>query len=196
MNAPLVWNTGEAENPFCFHLPPPYRPAHHLGSQESGRTWRLNHRHHRSRGAHTPISVTLALLLPSRRPSSSCHLEDLQLPLTFLCRTTFLSTLSWPVRGKDLKKSAGCAKALQSWQILCDPRGCSPPGSSVHGILQSRILQWVAMPSSRGSSRVRDRTCISHVSYIGRRFFTLSTTWEVDVCITDSLCCTSESNTL
>ena len=39
----------------------------------------------------------------------------------------------------------------------------SPPGSSVHGILQSRILEWVAMPSSRGSSRPRDWTCISSV---------------------------------
>ena len=35
---------------------------------------------------------------------------------------------------------------------LCDPMDCSPPGSSVHGILQARILEWVAMPSSRGSS--------------------------------------------
>ena len=44
----------------------------------------------------------------------------------------------------------------------------SPPGSSVHGILQPRILEWVAMPSSRGSSRHRDPTCISCVSCIGR----------------------------
>ena len=36
---------------------------------------------------------------------------------------------------------------------LCDPMDCSPPGSSVHGILQARILEWVAMPSSRGSSQ-------------------------------------------
>ena len=38
---------------------------------------------------------------------------------------------------------------------LCDPMDCSPPGSSVHGILQARLLEWVAMPSSRGSSRLR-----------------------------------------
>ena len=36
--------------------------------------------------------------------------------------------------------------------ILCDPNGCSLPGSSVHGILQARILEWVAISSSRGSS--------------------------------------------
>ena len=46
---------------------------------------------------------------------------------------------------------AVCAKALQSCPTLCDPMDCSLPGSSVHGILQARILEWVAMPSSRGS---------------------------------------------
>ena len=45
-----------------------------------------------------------------------------------------------------------CAKLLQSCPPLCDPMDCSPPGSSVHGILRARILEWVAMPSSRGSS--------------------------------------------
>ena len=39
---------------------------------------------------------------------------------------------------------------------LCDPMDCSPPGSSVHRILQARILEWVAMPSPRGSSQPRD----------------------------------------
>ena len=42
-----------------------------------------------------------------------------------------------------------CAQSLQSCTTLCDPVDCSPPGSSVHGISQSRILEWVAMPSSR-----------------------------------------------
>ena len=53
----------------------------------------------------------------------------------------------------------------------------SLPGSSVHGILQARILEWVAMPSSRRSSRPRDQTHISYVSYIGG-FSTASTTRE------------------
>ena len=51
---------------------------------------------------------------------------------------------------------------------LCNPMDCSPPGSSVHGILQSRILEWVATPSSRTASQPRDRTWISFVSCIGR----------------------------
>ena len=62
----------------------------------------------------------------------------------------------------------GCSVA-QACQILCDPMDWSPLGSSVHGILQARILEWVVMPSSRGSSRPRDRTC---VSYSAGGFFT------------------------
>ena len=57
------------------------------------------------------------------------------------------------------------AKSLQSCPTLCDPMDCSPPGSSIPGILQARILEWVAMPSSRGSSRPRDWTeslCLLH----------------------------------
>ena len=50
------------------------------------------------------------------------------------------------------------AKSLQSCSALCDPMDCSLPGSSVHGILQARILEWAAMPSSRRSSWHRDRT--------------------------------------
>ena len=61
-----------------------------------------------------------------------------------------------------------CAKLLQSHVTLCDPMDCRPPGSSVHGALQARILEWVAMPSSRGSSQPGVRTCISYVSCIGR----------------------------
>ena len=52
------------------------------------------------------------------------------------------------------------AKLLQSCLTLCDPVDCSPPGSSVHGILQTRILKWVAMSSSKGSSRSRDWNCV------------------------------------
>ena len=51
---------------------------------------------------------------------------------------------------------------------LCDPMDCSPPGSSVHGILQARILEWAAIPFSRGSSPPRDGTSIPYVSCIGR----------------------------
>ena len=51
----------------------------------------------------------------------------------------------------------------QSCLTLCGPTDCSLPGSSVHGILQARILEWVAMPFSRGSSRSRAQTWFSHI---------------------------------
>ena len=60
------------------------------------------------------------------------------------------------------------AKSFQLCWIPCDLMDCSPPGSSVHGISQARILEWVAMPSSRESSWPRDRTHISYVSCISR----------------------------
>ena len=63
------------------------------------------------------------------------------------------------------------AKSLQSCPIMCDPMDCSPPGSSVHGILQARILAWVTVPSSRGFSWPRNQTCISYNSCIGRWVF-------------------------
>ena len=54
-----------------------------------------------------------------------------------------------------------CVLSCFSHAWLCIPTDCSPPGSSVHGILQARILKWVAMPSSRGFSWPRDRTHVS-----------------------------------
>ena len=69
------------------------------------------------------------------------------------------------------------AKSLQSCPTLCNSMDCSPPGSSVYGILQERILAWVAMPSSRGSSQARDQIRVSYVSCIGRQVPT-SATWE------------------
>ena len=65
-----------------------------------------------------------------------------------------------------------CANWLQLYPTLCDPVDCSPPGSSVHGILQGRILEWVALPFSRGSSQPRDRTCIFCGSSTEGGFFT------------------------
>jgi len=59
---------------------------------------------------------------------------------------------NWAVHFKDVTKVACCAESLQSSPSLCNLMKCSPPGSSVHGILQARILEWAAMLSSRGSS--------------------------------------------
>ena len=61
------------------------------------------------------------------------------------------------------------AKSLQQCLTLCDLMDCGLPDSSVHELLQERILEWLAMPSSRGSSQPSHQTCISYVSCIGRR---------------------------
>ena len=61
-----------------------------------------------------------------------------------------------------------CSLVAKSCPTLCNPKDCSPSGSSVHGILQASILEWVAISSSRGSSWLRDRTCISCLA--GRSF--------------------------
>ena len=58
---------------------------------------------------------------------------------------------------------------------LCDPMDCSPPGSSVHGILQARIPEWAAMPSSKISFQPRNRT---QVSCTAGKFFTVLATKE------------------
>ena len=60
--------------------------------------------------------------------------------------------------------------------LFCNPIDCSPPGPSVHGILQARILEWVAIPFSRRSSRSRDLT---HISCIVRQILYHCATWEV-----------------
>ena len=66
-----------------------------------------------------------------------------------------------------------CAKSFQLCPTLCDPMDCSPAGSSVHGILQARILEWIAMSHSRVSSQPRDQSCISYMScvYFNNFFF-------------------------
>ena len=62
---------------------------------------------------------------------------------------------------------------LQSYLTLCNPMDGSPRGSSVQGILQIRILEWVAMPFSRGSFQLRDWTHVSYGSCIGRHVLLL-----------------------
>ena len=62
-----------------------------------------------------------------------------------------------------------CVKSLLSYLTLCNPMDYSPPGSSVHGILQARILEWVAMPSSWGSSHPGiESTCLTSPASVGR----------------------------
>ena len=73
--------------------------------------------------------------------------------------------------------SISCCLVVQCL-TLCDPVDWRPIGSSVHGILQARILEWVAISFSRGSSGPRDWTRVSYVSWIGRQIIYHWATWE------------------
>ena len=79
------------------------------------------------------------------------------------------------------------SESLQLSLTLSDPMHCSPPGSSVHEILQARILEWVAISSCRESFQHRDWTWVSYVSYIGSKLFTTNATWEAPVLYNRSL---------
>ena len=67
-----------------------------------------------------------------------------------------------------LRPSKSESEVTQSCLTLCDPMDCSLLGSSVHGIFQARLLEWIAISFSRRSSRPRNRTWVSHIA--GRRF--------------------------
>ena len=76
-----------------------------------------------------------------------------------------------------------CANSLQLCPTLCNSMDCRLPGSSVHRILQARILEWVAIPSSRQSSRLRNQTHISYVSCLGTHIHICNISYII--CVTD-----------
>ena len=67
------------------------------------------------------------------------------------------------------------SEVAQSCPTLCDPMDCSPPGFSTHGIFPARVLEWVAISFSRGSSQPKNWTQVSHIA---GRCFTLWATQE------------------
>ena len=79
----------------------------------------------------------------------------------------------WKMRFQLVEFWSCVCLVTQSCPTLCSPMDCSPPDSSVLGILQARILEWVAMPSSRGSSQPRYHTQVSHIA--GRFFINWAT---------------------
>ena len=119
---------------------------------------------HTHQGRHTKASISVTHI--SREGSGRVRETEFVIQTAPLQRTTTRRKTSSQqhesqeqnLRDKWTKREVDtcvCSVA-QSCPTLCDPRDCSPPGSSVHGLLQARILEWVAMPSSRGSSQPRD----------------------------------------
>ena len=99
-------------------------------------------------------------------PRSSTHtIKNSRLPAVLRSQEGFLEMMCLGL----------CVLVAQSCPTLCDPMDYSPPGSSVHRILQARILEWFAIPFSRGSSQPRDW---NRVSCIAGRCFTSWATWD------------------
>ena len=69
-----------------------------------------------------------------------------------------------PFPSPVIKYEVSEVKSLHLCPTLCGPVDCSPSGSSVHGIVQARVLEWVTIPSFRGSSQARNQTLISYIS--------------------------------
>ena len=86
-------------------------------------------------------------------------------------------------------------QSLSHAQLFCDSMDCSPPGSSVHGIFQAKILEWIAISFSRGSSWPRDWTCVSLFSCSPGRFFTTETLGKPPKCTKSSYNSTTKTNT-
>ena len=116
-----------------------------------------------------PLSITVFVLKLILSDKSIVTPHSFQLHLIpFSHSLTFSMYVSL-----DLKYLLGtvhvcvCTKSLQLCLMLCTCINCSPPGSSAHGIFQARILEWIPMPSYRGSSWPKDWTRLSYVFCIG-----------------------------
>ena len=103
----------------------------------------------------------------------NCRTEGKYQIIFFFCELVFTAVLILSILSAccDLKLIIEHAKLLQSCPVLYSAMNSSLSGSFVHGILQVRILEWVAMSSSRGSSQPRDGTNIPGFSCIVRCFF-------------------------
>ena len=121
---------------------------------------RVSLRPHESQHARPPCPSPTPGVHSDSRPSSQwCHpaISSSVVPFS-ACLQSLPASESFPM-----------SQLLTLW----DPTDCSLPGSSVHGILQVRRLEWVAVPFSRGSSQPRDQTQISHIA---GGFFTVQAT--------------------
>ena len=118
--------------------------------------------------------------------SCSLKLWNSQGPFLYFCLSVWVKLRltrreqhfsSYLSMSTKLEKIVKVYKFAQSCPTFCGPMDCSMWGSSAHWIFQTRILVWGAIPFSRGSSRPKDRTHDSCVSYIGRQLFIISTTF-------------------
>ena len=93
---------------------------------------------------------------------------DMQHKVNFIWQPAMTSSIVGPRRSSralpKAKKSEKKSEVTQSCLTLCDLMDCSLPSSSIHGIFQARVPEWVAISFSRGSSRLRDQTRVSRIA--------------------------------
>ena len=148
--------------------------------REKGKQWLRDQMKKKKRsagltGLHQRTDITSRLQrickLAIPTPSESRMLTMSSAPFTWepTCVTSPASSLS---------QCNANGNRAQSCPTLCDPTDCPPPGFSVHGIFQARILEWVAISYSRGSSQPRVEPVSSVAPASAGEFFTTGATWE------------------
>ena len=103
--------------------------------------------------------------------TNSCSIVIIYTRICHCVSRSFCVSLSCCPASREGSGPCTCVLSRFSWVQLCDP--ISPPGSSVHGILQARMLWWVAMLSSRASSQPRDPTHVCYASAVAGGFLPL-----------------------
>ena len=123
---------------------------------------------------------------PSLTDTSSDTASQVKIKWSLAGHVLRTGALIWPKSFRISRHWSLQPLSHQRWSCMCayssstlsNPVDRSPPSSSVHGILQARILEWAAVSCSRGSSRPRDWTHISCVSCISRQILYHQATWE------------------
>ena len=160
------------------HMEKPRSPAENKGETPKHSTyqilqlhWKWYLTHFQSRTVYTKLDMIIGqqahLLKLFFLPQNLIQWHSLLLFLWIIFH--FFSLLLYHLNGNvSYILCLLCAKLLQSCPALCNPVDWSPPGSSVHRILQARILEWVVIPITRGSSQPREQTHVSSISCFGR----------------------------
>ena len=141
-----------------------------FGDSSSGPSTSIRDDSGRPSQLHHSLYDQLRPLWQPHGESASASLQSCPLTSSWLCLPSDMLS-EWHAQWVT-------CSGTQSCPTLCDPMDCSPPSSSVHGILQARILKWVAISFSRRSSQLRDQTRVSDVSCIGRQILYHCATWE------------------
>ena len=125
-------------------------------------------------------AIPLLNIYPRKKKNNICPYKDIYMDIhsSFIHNSQNLGTTKmsfdrwsnklWYIHTMEYYTAIRVKVKVKSCPALCDPMDCSLPGSSLHGILQARVLEWVAISFSRGSSQSRDRTWVSCIP--GRRF--------------------------